>query len=84
MGVRDSPTGRRCRSGDTPVLAHDGDHVSVESEEHAELLLMCGERIGEPIAAGGGFVMNTREEIEQAFDDYQRGRMGALAASQET
>lgn len=41
---------------------------------------MCGEPIGEPIAMGGGFVMNTRAEVEQAFADYRRGRMGHRAA----
>ena len=42
---------------------------------------MAGEPIGEPIAMGGGFVMNTGQEITEAFDDYRNGLMGALAAS---
>ena len=42
---------------------------------------MCGDPIGEPIAMGGGFVMNTSEEIDTAFKDYRAGTMGQLAPS---
>jgi redox-sensitive bicupin YhaK (pirin superfamily) len=67
--------------GDTLVFADDGATLSLSSTHGGEVLLMCGEPIGEPVAMGGGFVMTTREEIEQAFDDYQHGRMGYLEAS---
>ena len=39
---------------------------------------MAGDPLGEPIAHYGPFVMNTREELEQAVQDYQQGRMGHL------
>jgi redox-sensitive bicupin YhaK (pirin superfamily) len=67
--------------GDTPVFNDDGATISVTSGTGAQFLLMCGDPIGEPITMGGGFVMNTREEITVAFDDYQAGRMGRLAAT---
>ena len=68
-------------TGATPVFDDDGESVGFSSVSGAELLLMAGEPIGEPIAMGGGFVMNTGQEITEAFDDYRNGLMGALAAS---
>ncbi len=54
-----------------------GDAVNLRSGELAtRLLLVAGRPIGEPIARYGPFVMNTREEIQQAFHDYQSGNFG--------
>ena len=64
--------------GDTPVFNDDGETVTITSRTGAQLLLMCGEPINEPIAMGGGFVMTTPEEITAAFNDYHSGRMGHL------
>ena len=56
-------------------LLSDGDTVRIEAGgEGARALLLAGKPIREPIVQYGPFVMNTREEIEQALDDYQTGR----------
>jgi quercetin 2,3-dioxygenase len=58
-------------------LLSNGDTVQLEARDGgARVLLLAGRPIGEPIAQYGPFVMNTREEIEQAVADY---RMGALS-----
>jgi hypothetical protein len=56
------------------VIFDDGDHVEVHTTEHPlRFLLVSGKPLGEPIARYGPFVMNTREEIEQALRDLREG-----------
>ena len=45
-----------------------------------DVLILGGRPIGEPVAWMGPFVMNTREEVVQAFSDYQAGRLGSIPA----
>ena len=58
------------------ALVPDTDVSIVAGPEPVELLLLQGRPIGEPVAQHGPFVMNTRQEIQQAFADYQRTRFG--------
>jgi quercetin 2,3-dioxygenase len=66
-------------------LLSDGDSVRLEAgEKAARVLVLAGKPLREPIVQYGPFVMNTREEIEQAIADYQsgalaRGEIGQLA-----
>ncbi|PKG54349.1 MULTISPECIES: pirin family protein [Halomonadaceae] len=73
--------------GGEPVQPHhlievdrDGDSVVIEASSDARLLFGHGEVIDEPVYSHGPFVMNTREEIVQAVDDYQNGKFGGLDA----
>jgi redox-sensitive bicupin YhaK (pirin superfamily) len=60
------------------LFKNDGESYSIEALENTIVLILSGEPINEPIAAHGPFVMNTREEIMQAFDDYNKGKFGYL------
>ena len=57
----------------------DGDEIAISTQEDSLLLLMSGTPIEEPIFGYGPFVMNTKEEIVEAFQDYQSGKMGHLS-----
>ena len=74
---------RIARVGQLVVLAGDGDAALLEADEEtgpSQALLVAGAPIGEPIARYGPFVMNTEDELRQAFEDYRAGRMGAIEA----
>lgn len=58
------------------VVLADETLVLEAGLDAAELLVLQGRPIGEPVVAHGPFVMNTREEIQRAFHDYQRTRFG--------
>lgn len=56
----------------------EGDGVSIRAaDEGARFILLAGKPLREPVVQYGPFVMNTREEIEQAVSDYQTGRLTA-------
>jgi len=57
----------------TLIILSKGKNLKVSSLTKAKFLLISGKPIGEPIARGGPFVMNTKEEILKAVQDYQNG-----------
>ena len=67
------------------VVFGDGDEVSVGAEEEAvRLLLMSGRPLREPIAWRGPIVMNTQEELRQAFSELQQGTFLRTDGTEET
>ncbi|MEY3322173.1 MAG: hypothetical protein RLZZ417_1756 [Bacteroidota bacterium] len=55
---------------------NSGEGIGLEGIQDAEILILCGENIDEPLAQYGPFVMNSQTEILQAMRDYQMGKMG--------
>jgi redox-sensitive bicupin YhaK (pirin superfamily) len=60
------------------LMRNDGETFTVTGVEDTLILLLSGQPIHEPIAAHGPFVMNTREEIIEAFTDFEAGKFGHL------
>ena len=59
---------------DLVLFEREGTNLEIEAVQNSRVLVMAGEPIDEPIAGYGPFVMNSREEIQQAFDDLRAGR----------
>ena len=61
----------------------DGDSITLRASEYQALdvMLLGGQPIREPVAQHGPFVMNTRDELQQAFDDFQSGLLGTVPAN---
>jgi len=69
--------GKTLRMGDVGWSEPGEGALSFAAKEEFRALLFAGEPIDEPVVAYGPFVMNTRQEIVQAFEDYQAGRLVA-------
>lgn len=73
---------KRARDGQLAQLGRDGDSLQVVVpgglKSPMEALLIAGVPLEEPVARYGPFVMNTREEIAQAVEDYRSGRLGRI------
>lgn len=81
---------RPVRSGQTTVFGR-GDTLTIAAAdtqdsrtESLEVFILGGKPIREPVAMAGPFVMNTRAEVIQAFEDFQAGRLGSIPAAHET
>jgi redox-sensitive bicupin YhaK (pirin superfamily) len=60
------------------MFSQDGQDIKIKALEDSVALLLSGEPIDEPIVGHGPFVMNTREEIDQAISDFNRGAFGSI------
>jgi hypothetical protein len=68
--------GQRARQFQLVEFGTEGDEIAVSADSDAMILLGHAVPFNEPIVAHGPFVMNTREEIAAAYEDYQRGKFG--------
>jgi hypothetical protein len=60
------------------LFENEGEIFTIEAKDDAVVLILSGQPINEPIAAHGPFVMNTKAELMQAFDDFNKGKFGYL------
>lgn len=72
---------RQAPEGSLAVFQNDGDSIQLSnaSENEASVLVLAGEPLNEPVARYGPFVMNTRDELTKAFEDFRNGKMGTIA-----
>lgn len=79
VSVGDGDTARRLPGQAAGVLSAGDDVALTAGAQGARVILLAGRPLKEPIVQYGPFVMNTREEIEQAIQDYQRGDFAKVA-----
>lgn len=60
------------------LMGNEGEHFDIEALEDSIILIMSGEPIDEPIVARGPFLMNTSEEIQEAYAEFRTGKFGFL------
>lgn len=73
VGRGDQAQKTMLESGELGVLSQQGTQLSVSTEEGSKFIVVSGKPINEPIVQYGPFVMNSQQEIVQAFNDYQSG-----------
>lgn len=64
---------KQLKSSELAIFSPDGEMITFHAQDDAKILFMSGEPINEPIVGKGPFVMNTAEEINQAFSDLRNG-----------
>jgi redox-sensitive bicupin YhaK (pirin superfamily) len=67
------------KENDMVVFTHSGETITVKAVEDTQFVVLSGEPINEPIVQYGPFVMNTRQDIQQAIEDFNNGKFGVLS-----
>ena len=80
LSGRSSIEEKLLNKGNLAILSRSGNSLNLELEEESKVMILNGEPLGEPVAAHGPFVMNTRQELMEAFRDFQEGKMGQLVS----
>ncbi len=70
--------GNSAKLHDFVLFKNEGEAITIKAKENSVLLLLSGVPINEPIAQYGPFVMNTQEELQETFKEYQAGKFGVL------
>lgn len=70
--------GEKAGQHDFILFKNEGESIQLNASESSVLLLLSGLPINEPIAQYGPFVMNTAQELEEAFAEFQAGKFGVL------
>ncbi len=70
--------GQKVEENQFVLFENDGEEITLKSEKSAIVLIASGEPINEPMVSYGPFVMNTKQEIIQAFEDLEAGKFGFL------
>lgn len=72
---------QRVQDNSLVIFGKDGEaQIQVEATQDSKFLILTGRALNEPIQGHGPFVMNTKEEIMQAFNDFNQGKFGVIPA----
>jgi len=70
--------GQKAPTDNFILFKNEGETISIKADKDSILFVLSGEPINEPIVAYGPFLMNTHEELQQAMDDFNKGKFGYL------
>jgi redox-sensitive bicupin YhaK (pirin superfamily) len=70
--------GTEVRANQCIFSSNNGTEINIQGNDQAKFLLLSGEKLNEPMVSYGPFVMNTEQELIDAVNDYNSGKMGIL------